>query len=67
MLSSFVTDEQTAQSGRFAAVPPDQATLERFFFLDNEDRDLVTKRRGDHNRLGYALQLVTWPSAAARP
>ena len=59
MPTRFLTDEQIAQFGRFAAVPPDQATLERFFFLDDADRDLVAKRRGDHNRLGFALQLVT--------
>jgi hypothetical protein len=39
--------------------PPEQAVLERFFFLDDADRDLVAVKRGDHNRLGFSLQLVT--------
>jgi hypothetical protein len=33
--------------------------LEKLFFLDDEDRVLVGRRRGDHMKLGFALQLVT--------
>lgn len=54
----FLTDEQVARFGRFGEVPS-QAELERFFFLDDADRELVGRHRGEHNRLGFSLQLAT--------
>jgi hypothetical protein len=55
----FVAAEQVAGYGRFAGPPPLVEELERFFLLDDADRTPVAKRRGDHNRLGFALQLTT--------
>lgn len=55
----YLTTAEEASYGRFEAQSPEQAVLERFFFLDDADLDLVAKRRGDRNRLGFALQLVT--------
>ncbi|QKW36176.1 Tn3 family transposase [Actinomadura sp. NAK00032] len=54
----FLTDDEAAAYGRFVG-PPSQADLERVFFLDDEDRALVGRRRGEHMKLGFALQLVT--------
>jgi TnpA family transposase len=46
---------------RYAAfrVAPARAELERFFFLDDADRELVGSKRRAHNRLGFAAQLTT--------
>jgi TnpA family transposase len=54
----FLSDEEAAGFGRYRG-PPTQADLDRLFFLDDADRALVSKRRLDHMRLGFASQLVT--------
>lgn len=53
-MSKFLTAAEEAVYGRFTG-PPDQSVLERFFFLDDVDRDLVATKRSDHNRLGFSL------------
>jgi TnpA family transposase len=54
----FPSDEQVAAYGRFTG---ELAALEveRFFYLDDADRDLIARRRSDHHRLGFAVQLGT--------
>ena len=54
----FLADDEAAAYGRYAGAPS-QADLERVFFLEGGDRALVDRRRGEHMKLGFALQLVT--------
>jgi TnpA family transposase len=54
----FLTDEHAAAYGSFQEVPT-RPELERFFFLDTDDFDLVALRRSDGHRLGMALQICT--------
>lgn len=55
---SFLTEQQRESFGRYTS-PPTPEELSRYFYISDDDRLLIARRRGDHNKLGFALQLVT--------
>ncbi|HAT2076573.1 TPA: Tn3 family transposase [Legionella pneumophila] len=54
----FLTDEQYQSYAKYPETLA-QNQLDKYFYLDDKDKELIDACRRDYNKLGYALQLTT--------
>lgn len=59
----ILTVEQASAYGRFVGAPS-RAELERYFLLDDVDRSLVMRRRGEANRVGLRFRSASFGCSA---
>ncbi|CAM3553563.1 transposase (plasmid) [Xenorhabdus nematophila ATCC 19061] len=55
---NFLSEEQRTNYGNYS-VELTKETLARYFHLDDFDRLNISEKRGEHNRLGFAILLCT--------
>ncbi|AJJ27278.1 TPA: DUF4158 domain-containing protein [Yersinia enterocolitica] len=55
---NFLSEEQRANYGNYSGELTKEI-LARYFHLDDFDRLNISEKRGEHNRLGYAVLLCT--------
>ncbi|GHE69898.1 hypothetical protein GCM10017771_93730 [Streptomyces capitiformicae] len=58
MAVEFLSDQQAAQYAAFNGAPS-HGEPERYFFLDDSDLEKAQAKRHSHNRLGFAVQLMS--------